>query len=137
MTSLRLAVFVTFVGATLWSGEHVKARVCYYGQEVDDRGHLRWLMPCKDYARRCSCTQIRPGGVSLAGRHSHLDEDGGQEFTDKPLFTRDQQSIHQYFNCPDFLAATSAEPTTKEGTPTPKEATTPTPKLAAQPMAVL
>ncbi len=78
--------------------EGAAVKVCYFEQEPDHQGKLRWVMPGKNYADRCSCTQIRRGGVNL-GRHTQLDDDGGREFSDNPLFTQDQESIQQYFNC--------------------------------------
>ncbi|XP_038060534.1 lactadherin-like [Patiria miniata] len=71
-------------------------RVCYFSQEPDARhpGRLRWFMPGSK-EDHCACTSTRPGPVYMQPvRWSHPPF-----YTDTPIFTNDQEDIHDYFNC--------------------------------------
>ena len=72
----------------------VTEKVCYFDQEPDQRGKLRWVMPGK-LEDLCSCTTLRPGGVNK----NMLNRPYEPKYTDRPLFTDSQKEIRDYFNC--------------------------------------
>ena len=78
--------------------EEVAAKVCYFHQELDpnQRGELRWVMPGTQ-DDRCSCTSILPGGVGTIALNIPYEP----YYTDRPLFTDDEEIIHDYFDCHD------------------------------------
>ncbi|XP_038061078.1 uncharacterized protein LOC119731866 [Patiria miniata] len=97
MRRLALASLVTCVFVTLW-GVVSAEKVCYFSQEPDARqpGRLRWVMPGSK-EDRCACTKTRPGPVNVQPvRWSHPPF-----YTDTPIFTDDQEDIHDYFDCHD------------------------------------
>ncbi|XP_038060670.1 neurocan core protein-like [Patiria miniata] len=92
LTALVACVFVTLWGVVLTE------KVCYFSQEPDasQSGRLRWVMP-GNKEDRCACTSTRPGPVNVQPvRWSHQPF-----YTDTPIFTNDQEDIHDYFDCHD------------------------------------
>ena len=72
----------------------VTAKKCYFEQEPDHEGKLRWVMPLSQQ-ERCSCTVILPGGVNRRAPKRPYEP----YYTDQPLFTDDVEEIHDYFDC--------------------------------------
>ncbi|XP_038061076.1 uncharacterized protein LOC119731864 [Patiria miniata] len=88
---------IFFISVTIW-GVVLAERVCYFSQEPDasQSGRLRWVMPGSQ-EDRCACTSTRPGPVNVQPvRWSHPPF-----YTDTPIFTDDQEDIHDYFGCPN------------------------------------
>ncbi|XP_071795635.1 uncharacterized protein [Asterias amurensis] len=69
-------------------------KVCYLTQEPDpDEGNrLRWIQPFEDM---CSCTSIRPGGLFKVAPNRKTKP----SYTDEPIFTDDQEDIHDHYGC--------------------------------------
>ena len=69
-------------------------KVCYLTQEPgpDEANRLRWIQPFEDM---CSCTSIRPGGLHTVAQ----DRKTKQIYTDHPIFTDDQEEIHDHYGC--------------------------------------
>ena len=87
---LIFPVKVTFGGVVL------AEKVCYFSQapDPDQNGRLRWVIP-GNKADRCACTSVYPGPVYTKPIRT------SQElfYNDKPIFTIDQEEIHDYFDC--------------------------------------
>ena len=70
-------------------------RECFYAQEPDSSGRLRWVRPGPG-RWVCRCTALRLGGVNLVappGRRSRTD------FVDVPVVAADHLEIKAQFNC--------------------------------------
>ena len=80
---------------SFWCTGLVAANVCYFGQEMDERGKLRWMMPAAEYQDRCSCTRIEIGGINPRQQKRSHDP----YYTDHPMFTDEVDRIRDYFNC--------------------------------------
>lgn len=71
-------------------------KTCYFEQEPDHEGKLRWVMPGSQQ-ERCSCAVLLPGGVNMTEPKRSYEP----YYTDQPLFTDDVEEIHDYFECHD------------------------------------
>ncbi|XP_038047171.1 scavenger receptor cysteine-rich type 1 protein M130-like [Patiria miniata] len=95
-----------FASSLLWTAAFVNfgalgvsAKTCYYGQEPDPSrgGKLRWTVSLGAGAGGdlCSCTSLRPGALSVITPSRR----GQPLYTDRPVFTDDQQEIMDLFDC--------------------------------------
>ena len=80
----------------------VKGKVCYFNQEPDENGKLRWIKPF-ERGDRGSCNSLRPGGVTMDRREHSFKP----VYTDTPLFTDNQDTIQEYFDCQGTLAVST------------------------------
>ncbi|XP_022100015.1 fibrinogen C domain-containing protein 1-A-like [Acanthaster planci] len=87
-----ILVQVTYLGTVL------AEKVCYFSQEPDpsQNGRLRWVLPGSK-SDQCACTSILPGPVYTVP----LQRSQGPLYTDTPIFTSNQEEIHDYSDCND------------------------------------
>ena len=72
------------------SNNYIQAHNCDVGQEKDDRGIWKWVLP---YAEPCKCTSVRMGGITTQSPIRTFKK----TYVSKPLVSTNVENIRKHY----------------------------------------